>query len=81
MILSLDLETSGLTNNHEILSIGCCTEDWKTFYQEIKWDQLLASTHALEINQIDLRDNKNKIPLEQALFEFHKWLLKMFPNR
>lgn len=81
MILSLDLETSGLTDNHEILSIGCCTENWKTFYQEVRWNQLLVSTHALEVNQIDLRGNKNKKPIGTVLYELGKWLTHVFPHR
>ena len=75
----MDLETSGLTNDHEILSIGCCTEDYKFFYQEVKWDQLLVSPRAMEINQIDLR-KQSGIPLKESLLNLNKWLRTKFPN-
>lgn len=70
-LIALDLETSGLTNDHEILSIGCCTEDYKFFYQEVKWDQLLVSPRAMEINQIDLR-KQSGIPLKESLLNLNK---------
>lgn len=77
-ILSIDLETSGLCpHEHEILSIGAVTENYKWFYREVKWDKLIVSPSAMKVNQIDLRENKG-IPLNHALFEFNKWLKKHF---
>ncbi len=79
-LIALDIETSGLTNEHEILSIGCCTEDYDYFYQLVKWDQLKVSTSAMNINQIDLRGGPQGIPLKESLLLLNKWLRTKFPN-
>jgi oligoribonuclease (3'-5' exoribonuclease) len=70
--LFLDIETSG-TNpyKHAILSIGIVVslnglEDYQSFYREIKYDELIVSPEAIEINKYDFSANKNRVPLIAA---------------
>jgi len=70
--LFLDIETSGLNpDKHSILSIGMVVslnglEDYQSFYREIKYDELVVSPEAIEINKYDFTIQKNRVPLVAA---------------
>ncbi|OGI03149.1 MAG: hypothetical protein A2Y25_08310 [Candidatus Melainabacteria bacterium GWF2_37_15] len=70
--LFLDIETSGLDPiKHSILSLGIVVsfdgfENYHSFYEEIRYDELLITPEAIEINGIEFKSQKNRIPLEKA---------------
>lgn len=70
--LFLDIETSGTDPaKHSILSIGIViavngVEEYTSFYEEIKYDELLISPDAIEVNNIEFKSQKDRFPLEKA---------------
>lgn len=79
--LFLDLETSGTNpEKHSILSIGIVVlqnedENPLTFYEEIKYDELIIAPDAIAINEFDFKNQDGRIPLEKAdnkAFDFVK---------
>lgn len=70
--LFLDIETSGVDpTKHSILSIGIVIsidgfENYLSFYEEIKYDELLISPDAIEVNNIEFKSQKDRISLEKA---------------
>lgn len=79
--LFLDIETSGLDpSKHSILSIGIVVssdglEDYQSFYEEIKYDELVISPDAMAVNNIELTNQEGRISLEKAdnkAFDFVK---------
>lgn len=79
--LFLDLETSGTNpEKHSILSIGIVVlqnedENPSTFYEEIKYDELIIAPDAIAINEFDFKNQDGRISLEKAdnmAFDFVK---------
>jgi hypothetical protein len=79
MVVAFDCETSGLTNDHVILSIGAVTNQFRYFYREVAWEQLYVSTEAMKINQLDLRLRQG-IPIDLVLIHLEGWLREQFPQ-
>jgi len=84
-IISLDLETSGLDpERHRTLSIGAV--DILTgadFYVELRWEELLVSAQAMQINRIDLSRpasppdaprHSRRLAANDAILDFRGWL-------
>ena len=82
--LFLDIETSGLDPiKHSILSIGIVVsfdglENYHSFYEEIRYDELLITPEAIEINGIEFKSQKNRIPLEEASEKAFHFIKKYF---
>lgn len=79
--LFLDLETSGTNpEKHSILSIGIVAlqnedEPPSTFYEEIKYEELIIAPDAIAINEFDFKNQDGRITLEKAdnkAFDFVK---------
>lgn len=70
--LFLDIETSGLDpGKHSILSLGMVVstnefENYKSFYEEIRYEELVITPKAIEINNIEFKSQKNRISLQEA---------------
>lgn len=70
--LFLDIEASGTEpTKHSILSIGIVisddeAQDCKKFYVEIKYDELIIVPEAISVNEIEFKDQKDRIPLDEA---------------
>lgn len=68
--LFLDIETSGVDpNKHSMLSIGIVItidgfENYLSFYEEIKYDELVIEPGAIEINNFEFKNQEGRIPLE-----------------
>lgn len=79
--LFLDIETSGTNySKHSILSIGIVIsanefENYQSFYEEIKYDDLVISPDAIAINEFEFKNQNGRITLEKAdniAFDFVK---------
>jgi hypothetical protein len=84
-IVSLDLETSGLDPvRHRTLSIGAVDVLTSAdFYAELRWEELLVTAQAMQINRIDLSRQASppgaprhlrKLPASDAVLDFRGWL-------
>lgn len=68
--LFLDLETSGVEpSKHSILSIGMVIadnglENCQTFYEEIRYDELVITPEAIAINNFGFQSQTGRVPLE-----------------
>lgn len=83
-IVMVDVETAGPAPSlYPLLSIGACTllQPRKTFYIELKPDQMAAEQEALEVSQFTLEDLviRGTPPLE-AMVQFQKWLSEEIPG-
>ena len=84
--LFLDIETSGLDPiKHSILSLGIVVsfdgfENYHSFYEEIRYDELLITPEAIEINGIEFKSQKNRIPLEKASEDAFHFVKRYFSN-
>lgn len=82
--LFLDIETSGLDpSTHSILSIGIVIsngdlENNQSFYEEIKYDQLVISPDAISINNIEFTNQDGRISLEKADNKAYDFVKKYF---
>ena len=77
--VAFDCETTGLTDEHVILSFAVVSQDYKYLHLNIQWENVLVSTKAMEINQIDLREYK-ETDINGALFQLEVWARTMFPS-
>lgn len=84
--LFLDLETSGVDpSKHSILSIGIVVSDdgfetCQSFYEEIKYDELVISPDAIAINNIEFKSQEGRINLEKADNKAFNFVKKHFPK-
>lgn len=68
----LDLETSGVDpSTHSILSIGIVIssngwESSQSFYEEIRYDELVISPDAIAVTNFEFASQEGRIPLEKA---------------
>lgn len=82
--LFLDIETSGVDpSKHSILSIGIVIvingfESFISFYEEIRYDELVISPDAIEVNKFDFKSQQNRIPLEKADNKAYDFVKKYF---
>lgn len=76
MILSVDLETTGLDPVKNVpISIGACTLDQKhRFYRTIYWDAMWCATAAYKVNRLPFELNEQNHWLHIQC-EFGKWLV------
>lgn len=79
--LFLDIETSGLDPaKHSILSIGIVIsnegfENYQSFYEEIRYDELIISPDAIAVCNIEFTNQEGRISLEKTdnkAFDFVK---------
>lgn len=79
--LFLDIETSGTDySRHSILSIGIVItinefENYQSFYEEIRYDDLIISPDAIAINEFEFKNQNGRISLEKVdnmAFDFVK---------
>lgn len=82
--LFLDIETSGVDPaKHSILSIGIVikvngSESYISFYEEIKYDELVISPDAMGVNNFDFTNQQNRISLEKADNKAYDFVKKYF---
>src|SRR3989339_1334515 len=84
--LFLDIETSGIDpSRHSILSISMVVsldglEDYQSFYREIKYEELVVTPQAIEVNGFDFTSQRNRIPILQADEEAVGFIKKYYPK-
>lgn len=84
--LFLDLETSGIdSSKHSILSIGMVVsngglEDCESFYEEIRYDELLIAPDAISVNKFDFTSQEGRISLEKADNKAFDFVKKYLPK-
>lgn len=82
--LFLDLETSGVDpSKHSILSIGMVIsndglENYKTFYEEIRYDELVIAPEAIAINNFGFQEQIGRVPLDTVDTNAYDFVRKKF---
>lgn len=82
--LFLDIETSGTDPiKHSILSIGMVVsqneaENYPSFYEEIKYDEILIAPDAIAINEFEFKNQDGRISLEKADNKSFSFVKKYF---